>query len=336
MKDSLVHCFSSANSLPMKIFRNLNLVSSITNDKMILPFHAQFNPTNECTFVGDNSCSFCSCENRPKKAVFPVTDLAYLVDMLKDLGCESMTVTGGGDPLKYSAVTDLAWMLRLAGIDMGLVTNGVLLASVEPILFEMATWIRISSSDELYKHTGTVNWVNNIRKVVLNHPNVDWAFSHVMLNIPNHDFRFTILDLANKLNFTHIRFVNDLLNLPKTYDSMGALSRFFKDKGIDDSRVIYQSRQNYVGGAKKCFISLLKPVISAEGKLYPCCGVQYALKDPSRSYESKMCMGHWTDLPELIEKQKFFDGSDCVKCYYNNYNDLLGWLLGEYAHERFI
>jgi len=337
MKDSLVQSFTSANSLPMKIFRNLDLVHSIVNDKVVLPFHVQFNPTNRCTFEGSNACSFCSCENRPKKAVFPIDEIAVFVDTLKRLGCESMTVTGGGDPLLYPDLVGLAWALRLAGIDVGLVTNGVKLASVGPTFFDIVTWIRISCSDELGKHTNLEKWTSSIRKVALAHKNVDWAFSYVMLKEKNFDFRPEVLRLANELDFTHVRFVNDLLDLPNSFvDPMVTLSCYFEALKIDASRVVYQSRQDYTMGAKQCFISLLKPVVSAKGLLYPCCGVQYALAEPSRSYESSMCMGHWTDLPELIEKQKFFDGSNCVRCYYDNYNDLLGWLLSDYVHERFV
>jgi len=37
-----------------------------------------------------------------------------------------------------------------------------------------------------------------------------------------------------------------------------------------------------------------------------------------------------------VEEQKFFDGSICLHCYYKFYNDLLGTLLQDVKHQKFV
>ena len=107
-------------------------------------------------------------------------------------------------------------------------------------------------------------------------------------------------------------------------------------KKVKDKLVIYQGRKDYVKGHKKCLISLLKPVVSPDGKLYPCCGVQYALINTSKDYEKSMCMGDAKDIDKLYKEQKCFDGRFCVRCYYSSYNHALNILVSELQHGEFI
>ncbi len=66
---------------------------------------------------------------------------------------------------------------------------------------------------------------------------------------------------------------------------------------------------DFTGGAKKCWVSLLKPVIRADGRIYPClerCDVSIG-----------------DDLLKIYQKQKPFNGSKCEKCYNSELNEML-------------
>ena len=107
-------------------------------------------------------------------------------------------------------------------------------------------------------------------------------------------------------------------------------------EAVDDSLVVCQDRKDYVTGAKKCYISMLKPVIGADGCIYPCCGVQYA-KDPMPlDYDESMKMGSVDDIQEVFMRQKVYDGSECTRCYYSGYNVLLSTLIAVVDHEVFV
>jgi len=50
----------------------------------------------------------------------------------------------------------------------------------------------------------------------------------------------------------------------------------------------------------------------------------------------EMKMGDIKDLPDILDKQKNFDGSICDTCFYQQYNDALKKLLNKPEHLNFI
>jgi organic radical activating enzyme len=328
MNLELVNSFTAANSLPLKILMNPKLSDSIISKHKILPWHLQLNPTNKCSF----NCSFCSCKNRDKSAEVPFEDF---VQLITERHYPSVTITGGGEPTFYSKINELIHLLKQNKTEIGLVTNGSNIQALDKKSLKQITWCRISCSDELTKQTNLSQWFKKLDVVIRESKNIDWAFSYVHEEKTDFSTMRKIIQFGNKHNFTHIRIVSDLLNLKHVGD-MSIIERMLKHYGEDCSRIIFQGRKQFVHGQKKCYISLLKPVISAEGKLFPCCGVQYALENPSLDYEKTMCMGSIKDLPSLIDKQKYFDGSNCVRCYYSDYNYLLGALMSNLRHVKFV
>jgi hypothetical protein len=164
-------------------------------------------------------------------------------------------------------------------------------------------------------------------------PQVDWAFSYVMIS-NNYSNVVEAVRIANELKVTHIRIVDDILDGGKSY--IEDAKKLIRDEGVDEKLVIYQGRKGHTKGINKCLISLIKPSIDAHGLVFPCCGVQYALAKPSMSYSSEFCMGD--DYEKIWRDQESFDGSICVKCYYENYNNILNlmWDSASLEHKNFI
>ena len=165
---------------------------------------------------------------------------------------------------------------------------------------------------------------------------IDLAFSYVVTNPTNIDNLKKVINWANDRDYTHVRLVNDIYDPSPT--RMEGVKGFLKAGEMDDSKIIYQPRSEFTKGVEDCGISLLKPVIAADGYVYPCCGVQYALPkgDQQRCFPESMRMGHYKDLEEIIEKQIPFDGSVCEKCYYDNYNTVLRAMKSEVDHKEFV
>jgi MoaA/NifB/PqqE/SkfB family radical SAM enzyme len=240
--------------------------------------------------------------------------------------------TRRGEPLMHPKIYDIIRDIRDMGIEIGLVTNGILLGDVPADVFSRITWIRISSGD----HRGFGGKYEEIlEKAVEKGNTTDFAFSHVVTRHPNYNTIKELVKFANEHAFTHVRLVSDLLDLDAAKD-MSAVKEKLKEAGIDDKLVIYQGRKEYVEGAQNCYISLLKPVVGADGYIYPCCGVQYALENPGRDYEKSMRICPAKDIDKLYENQKWFDGSVCVRCYYSNYNEALKILLSDVEHKVFV
>jgi MoaA/NifB/PqqE/SkfB family radical SAM enzyme len=316
------HSYTAANSFPSKILRDPYLLSSIINRKCILPRHVQLSPTDKCNL----KCKFCSCSERSGDE-WSLDDVDKIIKILKKVGTAGVTITGGGEPLLFLHINDLIYKLHKADISIGMVTNGC--TPAYPGLMHKVQWVRFSFSDErklsdeFLAEVGF--WVGK----------ADLAFSYVLTDKPNFESIGSIVNLANKLHFTHVRIVSDILS-PTASENLSDVQRYLKKINVDDSLVIYQARNSWMPGTKDCFISLLKPMIYSDGLIYPCCGAQYAMKNDTRHMPQKMSMGHYSELSEIIKQQRHFNGEICDICYYEGYNSLLADLQQDLQHLDFM
>jgi organic radical activating enzyme len=315
--------FTAANSIPVKIFKNEQLVKNL-NMGYIPPIHVQLIPTNRCNL----KCSFCSCSQRNKKDELTMRQIETLCEQLKHIGCKAATITGGGEPLMHKDISLILDSLDNYDIKIGLVTNGLLLHRLNVTDFNKITWCRISCADER-----DFDEAQDIIEIAVKcGRNVDWAFSYVVGNNYNAENLNKYITFANKYNFTHIRVVSDLLNLSNVKN----MNEIKKSIVTNDNLVIYQGRKEFDPGQKECRISLLKPVIGADGFVYPCCGVQYAHQIEDRDNPQSMRMGRIEDIEKIYFEQKFFNGLQCYRCYYKNYNDILEQMVGKMEHLEFV
>jgi len=323
MKD-LKSSFSAADSIPVKLVKDYELMQSMMKDKRILPVHAQFIPTNKCNL----KCSFCSCANDDRQSEMPLEDARKIINLMKSLGTKAATITGGGEPLLHPDFAEIITAFNEAGIKTGLVTHGLGLNPQLPL--KDLVWCRISNADH---RSLTGNYQKRLRQTVEAFPEVDWAFSHVVSSKPNLDEIQRVIEFANSQNFTHVRLVADLFNYENV--DLIAVEKEIKNR-VDDSKVIYQGR-NMPSKGGPCYIGYLKPLISADCKVYTCCGAQYALKEPSKCMPPELCLGSAFDLDKIIDNSdKPFDGSICYRCYYDNYNNILGNILAKTEHMDFV
>lgn len=319
-----VTSFTAAGIYPAKVLQNKDII----RDGKIVPYHVQLNPTNRCNL----KCKFCSCRNRQREEELSSAEILEIMRTYRHLGCESVTVTGGGEPLLHKEVNKVMRLINNLGISIGLVTNGMFFHLLAHDIFHYITWSRISFDDT---RLFNASFERGLEEAVNKGKTVDWAFSYVVSSKPNIQNLVDCIKFANEHDFSHVRIVSNLLDL-ENVPSMEFIKECLIGHNLDTEIVIYQGRKNYTLGRERCLISLLKPVVSARGELFPCCGVQYALKEPSLDYESAMCMGTAKDIEETYENQKHFDGSICTRCYYTDYNDALDILTLDVQHLEFV
>lgn len=316
--------YTAADTIPLKLLLDTDLLEA-TRKGRILPLHVQFIPTNKCNL----HCEFCSCSERDKQLEMALADAFKVIDTCKKLGTKAVTITGGGEPLLYPHINELIDYFHENYIKIGLVTNGTLLYKLHPKSLQKITWCRISSGDD---RLFNLDYHMQLDKVVKLGSNVDWAFSHVVSAKPNMGVIRKVVEFANSHHFTHVRLVSDLY-IPEQIDMDKIRSAM---EGVSDKLVIYQGRKNYTHGGD-CYICYLKPFICPDMKLYTCCGAQYALADSKRDMPAELCLGEASDMEQIMQRSnKPFNGRICVKCYYQNYNDLLGSLLKDIEHKEFV
>ena len=292
--------YISAEAFPAKLLKILNF-----QDKPH-PIHLQFNPTNLCNL----NCEFCSCKDVDRNKELSFGEIEREIKKFKELGGLSVTITGGGEPTIHGDIDRIIELMHNLGLKIGMVTNGTLLDRVKNL--NLLTWCRISANNGSWRISEEI--IKNIK--------IDWALSYVFCENTKRtqDEVNGLIEFANRNeNITHLRIVSDIFN------------PIYIPKFENDRKVIYQNRQKYVRGAKKCWISMIKPVLDADGYYYPCCGTQYAKFGMSRKMHEDMRMG--TTISDIKEP---FDGSSCDKCYYWKYNELMEYGFKNYKHTEFV
>lgn len=324
MEEKVKYSFTAAETFPIKLFLNPSVVSHV-QDGYIPPIHVQLVLTNRCTL----NCSFCSCATRDKDLELSYDTIDRMMTEFSELGCRAVTITGGGEPTIHPQFDRIVSRLHNElHIAVGLVTNGTTLNRIQPATWSKILWCRVSSDDD--RHL-TDHYRYILTNGVENGKNVDWAFSHVVTARPSYDIMADIVKFANVHKFTHVRFVSDLLDL-QNVPPMTVVRNEMRKRGVDDGLVIYQGRQVYELGVKQCLISLLKPTVSADGLILPCCGIMYSSETPSRDFGSECSMGSIDRIKDIWKSQTCFDGSKCVRCYYGGYNNALASLMRKVNH----
>jgi MoaA/NifB/PqqE/SkfB family radical SAM enzyme len=312
--------YTAADILPAKVVQQQHLFA----DGKLRPIHIQLNPTNRC----NRTCQFCSCSARDKHLELPLAEVRDMFAVFRELGSKAVTITGGGEPLLHPHINEIIESAKENGIDVGLVSNGDVINRLNS---DWPMWLRISCSDE---EPVTDKWLDKIEATMPVAAGATWAFSYVLTRRPDWDNLRKILTFAVSHNMSHVRIVSDLLDLDGVPE-MDVVRRELGELG-EDPHIIYQGRKQFVAGDKRCLTSLVKPSIAASGLVYPCCGAQYAPKEPLLDYNGPMGMGHWREFPRRIAEQDWFDGSQCYRCYYHHYNTLLELSVAKLEHGNFI
>lgn len=130
------------------------------------PVTMELDMTNRCT----DHCPCCAGGRYKSTASLEAGKAFELINEIAAFGTRGLIFTGGGEPLCHTATPDAMAHAADTGLDVGLITNGVLFKPETWPKLERAKWIRVSldaASPELYAKThGTKNFkrvVENIR-----------------------------------------------------------------------------------------------------------------------------------------------------------------------------
>ena len=310
--------YVSAGDVPWKMIINKEILK---NGKLI-PLHAQFYPTHTC----NANCPWCSCKKDDREVVMPIEEIYELLEFFHERGLKTISITGGGEPTTHPHFEKILKKCFELRIQVGLVSNGILLSQkrFDPDLLNRITWSRLS----IFNTEGNYDTLIPIKFMEHLHA-VDNGISFVISKNANLTLAEKICNITKETsNITHTRFVTDILD-PSTETRFN----LFKSKLQNISKkVLWQNRAKYTHGSKLCRMPFVKPVIDANGNLFPCCGTQYAIKGKERANPSELNLGSWRTFDSL----KIFSGSICDKCYYDVQNKALDTLTKQFAHKDFI
>jgi len=300
--------FTSTALLPTKVLRK----HPIDKNNHIIPYHIQLYPTHKC----NRNCHYCVLSKLDRTVEMHFDEICALLRHFWFLGTRAVTLTGGGEPTLHPKFWEIVAFCYNEGIETGLVTNGDFLHNA-PNIAHTLTWIRMS-----------VNDITKVPKAIESLINIDVGLSLVITDRTPLCQVEALCELANAYkHVTHVRFAQDVVHLPKTiFEEAKKVAAGLTDKAV------FQNRDSPTVGTRQCLVGQLRPLITANGDVYPCCGIQYSTRWQGK-YPAKYKYCHWTDY-EL--GMKAFDGSICERCDFMNYNTLLQAMTEPVEHEEFI
>ena len=278
--------------------------------------HPSLYTTNKCNL----KCKFCNSGHLDRTLSWSKEDTTKIVTILSNLGVKAVTLSGGGEPLIFEHFKLLIDKLRENDIQIGVITNGRLVGGVPRDTIDVLTWIRISvHSDNKFSSLRNQDLLSIIdSKAFLSFryiyqsssdiPDVieaaKFASSHgLTLLVSGEIFRHTVPELTVEV------------------------STQFKGTVIVEDKMSTSKH-----GASDCWHGLLKPLIGADGYVYPCCLVGF----PDKILDRSFAMCHYSEFPAYIASQKPFGGSGCISCNYDNYNKYLSCHKKTLLHPRFV
>src|SRR3989339_112316 len=313
---------------PWKGAHFMDRLAAIKKGGKCAPVSLQISLTNRCCA----KCYYCYVENSNKfKVDIDTEKLFKVLEEAKEMGVKAIEITGGGEPLVHPDVWKIISKINELGLDLGLITNGIML---DPEKLGKATWVRISLDSfnpATYKKIKGVNMpdMKLIGKMCKN-KNVTVGASCVITPY-NYKELYSFAKKAKEMGFSNVCFK------PVEVENRKVLNRFEKivkeqmDKAIkltDNNFKVFslELRRNDNTEAKPfplCIQQHLAAFIWSNGDIYSCCSLQG---------NKNMVVGniYKGSFKDQWFSRKIIGIKDCkIECFFAGKNSFLNYLVGD-------
>ncbi len=298
-----ISSYISASQYPAKLIRHY--IEQGSAGPPLTPIHTTINITNTCNL----KCPYCATKDRMKDN--PHMPFELFRDLMKDLvdryRLRAISFSGGGDATCHPEFERFVGCADYFGLATALITNGINLVRIDPEILKKLHWVRISMD-------GYRSKIPTIPDCIF--PGISWVFN---VGDSFNPLLLKLVDMAGDRKIKHLRIHQDIYNAD-TID----LPKVFAGK----PGVILHERTDFTPGTPACWNGHIWPRIDVDGRFWPCCGIQYALKghEQGKAYPETLCMGDYEAYKKTIEMQIPVDGVKCFRCFYEPRNTFLGAL----------
>ncbi len=284
----------------------------------IRPITIHLAPTDACNL----ECEWCSTQKRGKN-VLKFSEVKGIIDTYVDLGIKSLELTGGGDPIVYPHLEEtIHYAKDEKGLDVGMITNGLLLDRVEENALKKLTWMRISLSGLEFNQDADYFSLDTTRFPEFT--GCSFVFTPKTLQ---DDFLKRVDLVADYLEAKYIRVVPNCYNIediqwtkqiaPKLLESYPKMLLQVKD----------------IETPEECYWKYIKPFVNSDGYVYQCS--TNSLFTGYFSEDWRVC--HWTEVKEIYEKELYsFDTSKCPYCFFSQQNKVITEIKTDVKHKNFF
>lgn len=345
--------------LPFKILKHTGRVESMLRGEPTYPVSVEIDLSNVC----NHGCPWCSFNGfrQDNWVHLPPARALTLLDELAAAGVESVTFTGGGEPLVHSQALEI--FQRAAGnkLAFGVVTNGRRLEGpVLDVLARHATFVRVSldagtaQSHQMLHATALPEYeriLKNMAALRAKSKTLTLGASMCVFDVNRDEIPLAATRVkATGANYLEVRPVfptewrgggfGNPLSAEMIEDARASLERA-KDLDGDGFRVIGMiSRFDQVGDQTKpygrCHIGPLTTVINADGHIYHCCIQRGMPAFRAGSVLNRPFTEVWMDAKHRA-MQASIDVSKCPPCRYDGYNQIVEQAyLADGLHAKFL
>jgi len=323
MRNEKIDSVSNYTSTGMKLLHHPALLNSIKTLKRAMPITLQIAPTSSCNL----KCSFCSNSKREQHESLNINDLKELLPKLKKVGLKAVEITGGGDPTMYKRINTLVKLCIDLGIDVGMITNGILLREkLLPNNYKKLKWLRISANALEYVDkidipaglTGTLGFSLCIHKDI---------------NLIETSMR--LRDHIDKYKPKYVRVVPDCL----PGDNEDAIRDRAKQYALVNAKIyngIFFYQDKVFDTPYRCWWNYIKPFLLHDGWVYPCSSV--VLNSGAEGcFHRKFRWVEMADLPSMYNKTMVpLPTHYCDRCVFTTQNKAIDLLINRTGMENFI
>jgi len=357
---------------PFKIFHHYDRIEKLKKGEHTNPISVRLVLSDLC----NQNCHFCtfrmegSLTNKlfggpDKKGNYTLNPSRFLskekaLEIIKDcseMGVKSIEFTGGGEPTVHPDHIEIFDSVLESGINLGIITNGVIFKKgLEDVILK-STWCRFSLD------AGNASTYSKIRDVP------EQTFSKVLSNIRKLAERKKATDSKTTLG---VSFIVTDQNYSEIYDA----AKLANESGVDYFRIgYYRTDEGFIAGDFKkskelinkaardfsrkdfnitdryttssknmdkppdykfCGYQQISTWIAADYSVYRCCVTSYDKHGLIGSLKKQSFKELWNS-EEKQKKLNNFDARSCTQCIYNDKNKAINFLLEKNTeHVNFI
>jgi len=361
---------------PHKAGHHMDKIEQLRNGEQISPSFIQIMMSDLC----NENCSFCAyrmdnytsnkwfgeydpikkiVNNNPKRMI-PVDKVIETIDNCAEMGIKAIEFTGGGEPTVHPNHREIFEHALNKGIEVGLVTNGVILRDGMLDLIPKFKWIRVSVDAACSKTYSEMREVpeNFFDKVVSHLEQIVAA-----KKASNSETIIGVGFVVTKENYTEIS------EGVKIFHGLGVdnirLSAVFQPEDADYFATFYEEARDDARAAVEkygssefkvfnlfgdrlgdleqknpeyefCAFQQFQCIVGGDQNVYRCCNTAYNPVGFLGSIKEQSFKELWESREKrgLIEN---FDARSCERCMFNSKNRFINYLIDdEPDHVNFI
>jgi len=275
-------------------------------------------PTEVCNL----RCIFCSVAQRGEEGKLysdlTMDQIRYVVEFLKKRGLKAVILSGGGEPIIYPEINELIEYLYQNGLEIGLITNGVLVKDkIKKDNIDKLTWVRVSIN--------TLDYLEKIELPKFNPEKTTFGMSYIWNDLSNKRFERVkqgIKNISKTHKIEYVRLLPDCNldddDLEKMHKKLHKLAKELGEPYFHQYKIHQQP--------KECHLGRVHPVLYTDGMIYPCDSVVLNSPKDDKKFHQDYALCRWNQIKEFFDKEikgSLINTSKCPHCVFARQNKLL-------------